>query len=116
MANADATTNIYTDSLRYTDIHYSDMAGALANIDFSRMDDGECLMLSWCCDETRAGLCHCLAFLGDLLAKGDANLMSENYRCQIAHTLTTISQLVPALTDLSQFVMADLRGRGAVLS
>jgi hypothetical protein len=92
------------------------MAGALANIDFSKMDDSECLMLSWCCDETRAGLCHCLGFLGEWLAKGETNLMSENYRCQIAHTLTTIGQLAPALTDLSQFVMADLRGRGAVLS
>jgi len=34
---------------------------------------------------------------------------------QIGHTLTSISQLIPALTDLSAFLKTDLKTRGEVL-
>lgn len=110
MANADTNMNIYSEP--QADIHYSAMAGALVNISFDNMELDECLLLASCCDESRAGLCHCIAVLGEVLNEEE---MKPEKRCQLKHTLTTISQLIPALTDLSHFLHADLRSRKPTL-
>ncbi|MCX8967247.1 hypothetical protein EHW66_20420 [Erwinia psidii] len=110
MANVDSNMNGYLSSLPYTDIHYSDMAGALVNLDFSEMEQSECLLLAHCCDESRAGLCHCLDFLGETLvtfSRLGSHEFTQESLCQLGHTLTTLSELIPALTDLSQFLHAD---------
>lgn len=113
MANTDSNTNIYSDPFQASDIHYSAMAGALVNLSFDDMDQDECLLLAHCCDESRAGLCHCIAVLGDLLKEGD---MTHVSLCRLQHTLITLSQLIPAMTDLSQFLHADLRNRKTFVS
>ncbi|ECD9611739.1 hypothetical protein FNZ18_20565 [Salmonella enterica subsp. salamae] len=110
MANADSNTNAYFDPLPDADIHYSCMARALVNISFSDMEPNERLLLAHCCDESRAGICHCLDFLGDTLVtfsrQGTHEFTAESL-CQLGHALTTFSQLIPALTDLSHFLHAD---------
>ncbi|HKS34219.1 MAG TPA: hypothetical protein VJS14_10845 [Enterobacteriaceae bacterium] len=110
MANADSNMNIYSEPL--ADIHYSVMAGALVNISFDNMALDECLLLANCCDRSRAGLCHCIAVLGEVLNEEE---VKPEQRCQLKHSLTTISQLIPALTDLSHFLHADLRSRKLAL-
>jgi hypothetical protein len=76
------------------------------------MELDEFLLLANCCDESRAGLCHCIAVLGDVLNEEE---MKPEKRCQLKHTLTTISQLIPALIDLSHFLHSDLRSRKLAL-
>lgn len=110
MANADSNMNIYSKS--QADICYSSMAGALVNISFDNMELEECLLLAHCCDESRAGLCHCIAVLGEML--NEEKRRTENLS-QLKHTLTAISQLIPALTDLSHFLHEDLRSRKSVM-
>ena len=110
MANADSNTNTYADLFPYVDIHYSDMAGALVNLSFSDMNADERLLLAHCCDESRAGLCHGLDFLGDMLvtfSQQGVNEFTPESLCQLGHTLTTFGRLIPALTDMSQFIHAD---------
>ncbi|EPY5145863.1 hypothetical protein KGG53_05375 [Klebsiella pneumoniae] len=112
MANADTNMNTYFDPLPHADIHYSDMAGALVNLSFSDMEADERLLLAHCCDESRAGLCHCLDFLGDMLvtfSQQGVNEFTPESLCQLGHTLTTFGRLIPALTDMSQFIHADRR-------
>lgn len=108
MDHSDGTTKI----LPYTDIYYFHMAGALVDICFADMEKDECQLLAHCCNETRSGLCHCLAFLGDMMksyAEHGAHRTPD--LCRLGHTLTTISQLIPALTDLSRFLEVELEKR-----
>jgi hypothetical protein len=112
MTYAHSNTNSYTDSHPTADIHYSDMASSLVDINFSELENTACLVLMHCCDESRAGLCHCLQFLSDMLRMEQTeNFTPENLH-QIGHTLHSISQLVPALTDLSGYLKTDLLKRG----
>lgn len=112
MANADTNTNRYIDSHPTADIYYSDMASSLVDINFSELESTSCLVLMHCCDESRAGLCHCLLFLGDMLSKEQAEDFAPENHHQIGHTLMSIGQLLPALTDLSGYLKADLLKRG----
>ena len=114
MATADTITTRYVDSHPTADIHYSDMAAALSSVSFSETESTDCLVLLHCCDETRAGLCHCLNFLGEALTKEEAEEFTPENLHQIGHTLSSISQLVPALTDLSAYLKADLLQRGVL--
>jgi hypothetical protein len=115
MANADTTTEACPDLLPASDIHYSMMAGALAGISFDDMSYEDCLTLMYCCDESRNGLCHCLSVLSNVLsnAKTTAEVTSPQ---EIAHTLSAISHLVPALTDLSRYLLTDLQQRRIVVN
>lgn len=115
MATADTNTNHYLDSHPTADIHYSDMAASLVDVDFSELESTACLVLMHSCDESRAGLCHCLNFLGHMLSQKQAEKFPPANIHQIGHTLTSISQLIPALTDISAFLIADLRKRGEML-
>lgn len=115
MTNADTNTNHYLDSHPTADIHYSDMASSLVDINFSELESTACLVLMHCCDESRAGLCHCLNFLGHMLSQEQAEEFTPATLNQIGHTLISISQLIPALTDLSAFLKTDLKTRGEVL-
>lgn len=115
MANADTNTNHYLDSHPTADIHYSDMAASLVDVDFSKLESTACLVLMHSCDESRAGLCHCLNFLGHMLSQEKAEEFTPASLHQIGHTLTSISQLIPALTDLSAFLKADLKARDEML-
>lgn len=112
MTNADTNTNSYIDSHPTADIYYSDMASSLVDINFSELESTACLVLMHCCDESRAGLCHCLHFIGDILSKQLTEDFTPENLHQIGHTLTSISQLIPALTDLSGYLKTDLSKRG----
>lgn len=114
MADADTNTNRYLDSHPTADIHYSDMSAALVNINLSELESHDSLVLMHCCDETSAGLCHCLRLLGDMLTKERAEDFTPENLHQIGHTLSSISQLVPALTDLSDYLRTDLIKRGVM--
>lgn len=114
MANADTNTIRYIDSHPTADIYYSDMASSLVDINFSNLDSTACLVLLHCCDESRAGLCHCLHFLGEMLSKEQAEEFTPENLHHIGHTLSSISQLVPALTDLSGYLKTDLVKRGEI--
>lgn len=94
------------------DILYSRMAGTIANLEFPDMSMEECLQLASDCEEARAGLCHCLHFIGDSLvtfAGHDALYLTPTNLFQLGHSLTAISSLLPMLTDLEQMVRADVR-------
>ncbi|MCS2154885.1 hypothetical protein MUU49_20255 [Scandinavium goeteborgense] len=111
MADADTNTNRYIDSHPTADIYYSDMAASLVDINFCNMETVNCLVLMHCCDEARAGLCHWLEFIGEDLAKEHAKELTQKNLHQIGHTLSSISQLVPALTDLSGYLKTELLQR-----
>ncbi|KAA8994641.1 hypothetical protein FJU30_26120 [Affinibrenneria salicis] len=112
MANADSNTNTYHDSLPNTDCLYSAMRGALADLDFSAMDDDARMLAADYCEGTRAGLCHCLNFIGDTLVTFADNQVHEftpASLCQLGHSLISVSLLIPALTDLQQRAEAPAR-------
>lgn len=105
MANADSNMNTYHHSLPDTDCLYSAMRGALAGLDFSAMDDDARMLAADYCEGTRAGLCHCLNFIGDTLVTFADNQVQEftpASLCQLGHSLISVSLLIPALTDLQQ--------------
>lgn len=114
MATADTNTNHYLDSHPTADIYFSDMSAALVDINFNDMESINCQFLIHSCDEARAGLYHCLSFLGDVLTKEHAEELSPANLHQIGHTLSSISQLVPTLTDLSSYLKMDLIKRGVM--
>lgn len=110
MANVDSNTNMYSASRR--DIHYSEMAGSLVNISFSEMTQDECLQLAYFCDETHAGLCHCLTFISETinaLAQHGETGFNPSGQHHLGHTLATIGQLIPTVADLSLFIRAELQ-------
>ncbi|HAV1239869.1 TPA: hypothetical protein JGU28_004676 [Salmonella enterica] len=105
MAETDHNMNLYSD------IYHSVMAGSLVNLNFSEMERDERLQLAICCDEARAGLCHCLDFIGNILttfAQQNTCALTRQDISHLGHTLTTASQLIPALNNLYLFLHADL--------
>lgn len=111
MATTDINTNPYQEINAGRDIHASDMAAALVNISFSEMDEEACLRLAHCCQETHAGLCHCLGLLGETLLAPDAREQNAQNTQRLGHSLYAISLLIPALCDLESFLQAELRER-----
>ena len=95
-----------------SDILYSGMAGCLPNLSFSEMSKHERMQLALRCEEARAGLCHCLSFIGDVLVvaagRDKPEFLPVNLM-QLGHGLTAISALLPTLTDLEQLIRAELR-------
>lgn len=103
MADTDSNTSSSYQSLPDRECLYSAMSAALAPLDFSMMSDDERSMVEYYCAETRAGLCHCLHFIGDSLitfADNDVYESTPESLCQLGHGLTAISLLIPALTDM----------------
>ncbi|KMV32934.1 hypothetical protein ACP26F_13565 [Franconibacter pulveris 1160] len=114
MATTDVNTNPYQEISAGGDIHFSDMASALVNISFAQMSNAECLQLMQCCQETHAGLCHCLALLGETLSNPtrveEAGAQNQQ---RLGHSLYAIGLLAPALNALESFLQAELRERTA---
>ncbi|MFP1824526.1 hypothetical protein [Lonsdalea quercina] len=76
------------------------------------MDDGQRLLTADYCEGTRAGLCHCLNFIGDTLVTFADNKVHEftpASLCQLGHSLISVSLLIPALADLQQRAEASTR-------
>lgn len=105
MDNADSNTYTPHPSLPECDSLYSAMSAVLVHLDFSAMDNDELLLAVCYCAETRAGLCHCLNFIGDALVSLADNATNEpapESLCQLGHGLTAISLLIPVLTDIQK--------------
>lgn len=109
MADADSNTRTPYQSLAECDSLYSAMSAALAHLDFSIMDNDELSLAAYYCAETRAGLCHCLNFIGDALitfAENEVYESTPESLCQLGHGLTAICLLIPALTDMQERAQA----------
>lgn len=103
MADTDSNTRSSYQSLPDCASLYSAMSAALAHLDFSNIDESERSQVAEYCAETRAGLCHCLNFIGDALitfADNDVCESTPESLCQLGHGLTAISLLIPTLTDM----------------
>ena len=88
-----------------SDSLYSAMSNALAHLDFSAMDHDELLLAACYCAEARAGLCHCLNFIGEALvtfAENESYESTPESLSQLGHGLTAIGLLIPALTDIQK--------------
>lgn len=95
-----------------SDILDTNMAEAMAKLDFSDMNTDDCLQLADHCSEANAGLCQCLNYLGDsLLTFADHNILefTSTSLSQLGNSLITISSLIPALTQLEQLIRADIQ-------
>lgn len=100
--------------LTENDILYFPMAGCIPNLNFSEMSQEDSLQLANLCEESRAGLCHCLDFIGHVIgsyANRDTLELTATNLFKLGHSLNTISSLLPMLTDLEQLIRADLKGR-----
>ena len=105
MANTDSNTYTPHPSSPECDSLYSAMSAALIHLDFSAMDNDELLLAACYCAETRAGLCHCLNFIGEALvtfAENESNESTPESLCQLGHGLSAISLLIPVLTDIQK--------------
>lgn len=105
MAITDSNTYTSHSSSPECDSLYSAMSAALAHLDFSAMDNDELLRTACYCAETRAGLCHCLNFIGEALvtfAESGAYEPTPENLCQLGHGLTAMSLLIPVLTDIQK--------------
>ncbi|WP_349305403.1 hypothetical protein [Serratia plymuthica] len=105
MADTDRNTRSPYQSLPDCANLYSAMNAALAHLDFSNIDESERSQVAEYCAETRAGLCHCLNFIGDALitfADNDVCESTPESLCQLGHGLTAISLLIPTLTDMQR--------------
>lgn len=105
MDNADSNTYTPHPSPPECDSLYSAMSAALAHLDFSGLNKDELSLTACYCAETRAGLCHCLNFIGEALVTFAENESSESTPeslCQLGHGLTAISLLIPVLTDIQK--------------
>ncbi|EPZ8126415.1 hypothetical protein ACXV6R_004341 [Yersinia enterocolitica] len=90
----------------------SSMAEMIVSLNFSDMSNDDCLQLADHCEAACAGLYHCLDYLGDsLITFADHNVLTFTPAslCQLGHSLTTISSLIPALSRLEQLIKADIR-------
>ena len=104
---AGTESNMFTAHLSSpeSDSLYSAMSAALAHLDFSAMDNDELLLAACYCAETRAGLCHCLNFIGEALvtfAENETYESTPESLSQLGHGLTAIGLLIPALTDIQK--------------
>lgn len=105
MANVDSNMDTFYQSLPDRECLYSGMHDALSQLDFSNMEAYSRSLITEYCDETRAGLCHCLHFIGDSLVTFADNNVKEftpESLCQLGHGLNAISLLIPALADMAK--------------
>jgi len=106
MADANSTTNTPSASvplLPEADLFHFPLADAFRHLDCHSLTTDENLALSFGCEEMLAGLYHMLNFIGDSLvsiAGENQEHFSNETVCQLGHSLTNISQLIPALVQL----------------
>nr|WP_238560261.1 hypothetical protein [Serratia plymuthica] len=67
MADTDSNTRSSYQSLPDCASLYSAMSAALAYLDFSNINESERSQVAEYCAEIRAGLCHYLNFIGDIM-------------------------------------------------
>lgn len=109
---ADANSNTAAQSTDYafphladTDVLYSDMAKSISAINLDSLTSEEALELASHCEESIAGLCHTLRFIGkSFITFADNNVVefSQETLCQAGHGITTISSLIPMLHRLER--------------
>lgn len=105
MADLDSNMDTFYQSLPDRECLYSGMRDAFSQLDFSNMDAYSRSLVAEYCDETRAGLCHCLHFIGDSLVTFADNGVKEftpESLCQLGHGLNAISLLIPALAGMAK--------------
>lgn len=87
------------------DILFSDLATALSGLSADKLSAENALQLSTYCEENLYGLCHALRFLGKsfiTFSENNVTEMSQESLCQVAHGITAISALIPALYTLER--------------
>ncbi|SUW65601.1 Uncharacterised protein [Buttiauxella agrestis] len=109
---ADANSNTAAQStdhtfahLADTDVLYSDMAYAISAINLESLTSEEALELASHCEDSIAGLCHTLRFIGkSFITFADHNVVefSQETLCQAGHGIAAISSLIPVLHRLEQ--------------
>ncbi|UNK60960.1 hypothetical protein [Buttiauxella ferragutiae] len=109
---ADANSNTAAQStdhtfphLADTDVLYSDMANAISAVNLDSLTSEEALDLASQCEESIAGLCHTLRFIGkSFVTFADSNVVefSQETLCQVGHGIAAISSLIPVLHGLER--------------
>ena len=109
---ADANSNTAAQStdptfshLADTDVLYSDMAYAISAINLESLTSEEALELASHCEDSIAGLCHTLRFIGkSFITFADQNAVefSQETLCQAGHGIAAISTLIPMLHRIEQ--------------
>ncbi|WMY73931.1 hypothetical protein RHD99_21245 [Buttiauxella selenatireducens] len=109
---ADANSNTAAQSadhtfphLADTDVLYSDMAHTISAINLDALTSEETLELASHCEESIAGLCHALRFIGkSFITFAEQNVVefSQETLCQAGHGIAVISSLIPALHRLER--------------
>lgn len=112
MANINNTTaaHEHRHSEAFPSVNYDPNAGfmhfPLANLvsllDCNALTEAEALQLLDCCDESVAGLCQTLHFLGNTLAMADRMEFESKCLMQAGHSLSAISDLIPAIMQLRE--------------
>lgn len=114
MANTDSTTNAATGScniLPGSSLINFPLANAMRQLDCHKLSEEELLELAFGCEDTLSGLYQTLKFLGDslisLCTENETTFSTESI-CQLGHSLGCISQLIPAIHQLSDLADAQL--------
>lgn len=88
-----------------TNILSSELRDLFLKLDASHLSEEEAMELSFCCEESIAGLCNGLQFLGKTFisfAENDTLQFSPESLCQIGHSIRTAASLPPALMELNR--------------
>lgn len=88
-----------------TDVLYFDMANIVAAVNLDNFSTEENLQLASHCEESIAGLCHALSFIGkSFITFADNNVVefSQESLCQAGHGITAIGSLIPLLHGLER--------------
>ncbi|MGK0704014.1 hypothetical protein ACSFCW_11085 [Yokenella regensburgei] len=83
----------------------------MRQLDCHRLSEEELLELAFGCEDALSGLYQNLKFMGDslisLCTESEITFSSESV-CQLGHCLCSISQLIPAMHELSGLADAQL--------
>lgn len=113
MATADdnTTTTAACNILPESSLINFPLANAMRHLDCRQLSEDELLELAFGCDDAVSGLHQTIKFLGDslisLCTESEITFSSESV-CQLGHSLCCISQLLPAMHQLSDLADAQL--------